>query len=219
MEGIFAVNKPIGVTSHDIVNMVRRKTGVTRVGHGGTLDPLAEGVLVIAVGRENTKLLDEYVKGEKEYVAEIYLGETSTTDDREGVLRQAQDKEIVKPSLEDVKKQLKQFVGTISQIPPLYSSIKLQGKPAHRRMRKGENITLKAREVFVKEVEVLDYEYPVIKLRIATGSGVYIRSIARDLGEKLGTGGYLLSLIRTRVNTFKLENALEITSLKASSLQ
>lgn len=217
MEGIFAVNKPIGVTSHDIVNMVRRKTGVTRVGHGGTLDPLAEGVLVIAVGRENTKLLDEYVKGEKEYVAEIYLGETSTTDDREGD-KKVVNKEI-KPNFEEVKKELKHFEGTISQIPPLYSSIKLQGKPAHRRMRKGENITLKAREVFVKEVEVLDYEYPVIKLRIATGSGVYIRSIARDLGEKLGTGGYLLSLIRTRVNTFKLENALEITSLKASSFQ
>ncbi len=212
MIGIFAVNKPVGVTSHDIVNMVRRNTGVKRVGHGGTLDPLAEGVLVIAVGRENTKLLDAYVKGEKEYITEIFLGATSATDDREG--EKTEVNKTITPSLEKIKKQLKQFEGTISQTPPLYSSIKLQGKPAHRRMRKGEDIKLKAREVFVKEIEVLGYTYPVIKLRIATGSGVYIRSIARDLGEKLGTGGYLLSLIRTRVNTFTIDKALDITSLQ-----
>lgn len=212
MIGIFAVNKPVGVTSHDIVNMVRRNTGVKRVGHGGTLDPLAEGVLVIAVGRENTKLLDAYVNGEKEYITEIFLGATSATDDREG--EKTEVNKTITPSLEKIKKQLKQFEGTISQTPPLYSSIKLQGKPAHRRMRKGEDIKLKAREVFVKEIEVLGYTYPVIKLRIATGSGVYIRSIARDLGEKLGTGGYLLSLIRTRVNTFTIDKALDITSLQ-----
>lgn len=212
MTGIFAVNKPVGVTSHDIVNMVRRKTGVKRVGHGGTLDPLAEGVLVIAVGREHTKLLDSYVRGEKEYIAEIFLGETSTTDDREG--NKTKVNKNLKPSLEEIEKELKLFEGTISQIPPLYSSIKLQGKPAHRRMRKGEDIKLKAREVYVKEIEILEYTYPVVKVRIATGSGVYIRSIARDLGEKLGTGGYLQSLIRTRVNTFTLDKALNIISLQ-----
>ena len=206
--GIFAVYKPLGITSHDVVDIVRKKTGVRRVGHGGTLDPLAEGVLVIAVGRENTKRLNEYVMGGKEYVAEIYLGENSTTDDSEGEKEEI-NKEI-RPELNEVQTVLRLFVGKISQTPPLYSALKLQGQPAHRRMRKGQKVKLEPREVEIKEIALLSYEYPVIKLRVACGPGVYIRSIARDLGEKLSTGGYLKSLIRTRVGEFQLQNAIKL---------
>lgn len=211
MEGIFAVNKPIGMTSHDVVNIVRKKTGIKRVGHGGTLDPLASGVLVIAVGRENTKKLNEYVKGEKEYIAEIKLGQTSTTDDEEG------DKKTVNvktPPLQDkIETTSKLFVGKIMQTPPIYSAVKLAGKPAHRRVRKGETVKLEPREVIIHAIEVLSYKYPILKLKVTTGPGVYIRALARDIGEKLKTGGYLKSLTRTRVNNFTIEKALLLNSL------
>lgn len=205
MEEIFAVNKPSGMTSHDVVAIVRKKTGVKRVGHGGTLDPMATGVLVIAVGRENTKLLNQYVKGEKEYIAEVFLGAKSDTYDAEGKIENVNAK--IKPDIDEINKLIKLFVGKISQIPPVFSSVKIKGIPAHRRVRKGEKIELKAREVIVKSIEILGYSYPTLRLKISTGPGVYIRSIANDLGEKLGTGGYLKSLIRTRVGKFNLKDA------------
>lgn len=208
MDGIFAVNKPKGVTSHDVVNIVRKKTGVKRVGHGGTLDPMATGVLVIAVGRENTKLLDTYVKGEKEYIAQIFLGATSDTYDAEGIIKNANKN--IKPELGKIRDLIKLFIGNIDQVPPIFSSVKINGKPAHRRVRKGEKIELKSRKVIVKSIDILDYHYPILKLKIVTGPGVYIRSIAHDLGGKLGTGGYLTSLTRTRVGQFELENALAL---------
>ncbi len=210
MDGIFAVYKPLGITSHDVVNIVRKKTGVKRVGHGGTLDPLAEGVLVIAVGRENTKQLDQYVKGEKEYIAKVTLGQTSTTDDNEGE-KQSVSINII-PTRDDIEKVSKLFVGNIMQTPPIYSSVKINGKPAHRRVRKGEEIELKPRPVFVKSIGILEYNYPLLKLKIITGPGVYIRSLARDIGEKLGTGGYLSHLLRSRVGIFTVNNAQPLPS-------
>lgn len=220
IKNIFAIYKPVGITSHDVVNIVRKKTGVKRVGHGGTLDPLAQGVLVIAVGRENTKKLYEYVKGEKEYVAEIKLGFESTTDDEEGEKIEINIK--LKPTLEEVEQTLKKFVGKIKQVPPIYSAIKIMGKPAYKLARAlqgrtlpgpdpaTEKIKLEPRIVEIKEIKLLLYKYPVIQLKVTTGPGVYIRSLARDLGEKLATGGYLKSLIRTKVGEFTLENSLDI---------
>lgn len=208
MDGIFAVYKPKGMKSHDVVDFVRKKTGVKRVGHGGTLDPLAEGVLVIAVGRENTKRLENYVKGGKEYVAEIKLGKTSTTDDEDGEKSEVNTK--IEPGLDDIKTALKLFEGKIKQIPPIYSSIKLSGKPSHRRVRQGQKVELEPREVEVKNIELILYDYPVVKIRVQTGPGVYIRSLARDIGENLNTGGYLKSLVRTKVGEFTIENALKI---------
>jgi tRNA pseudouridine55 synthase len=211
MENIFAINKPIGMTSHDVVDIVRKKTGVRRVGHGGTLDPLASGVLVIAVGRENTKRLDEFVKGEKEYIATIYLGANSTTDDGEGEKQNVNVKSI--PQISDIKESIKLFIGNIQQIPPIYSSVKIAGKPSHRRVRRGEDIKLESREVLIKNIEILEYDYPILRLNVTTGPGVYIRSLARDIGEKLKTGGYLEGLIRTRVNTFALSEAKKLDDL------
>ena len=208
MEGIFAVYKPKGMKSHDVVYHVRRTTGVKRVGHGGTLDPLAEGVLVIAVGRENTRLLDQYVKGDKEYIATIFLGANSSTDDEEG------DIEIVNqdtlPSLSEIQEVITKFIGKIEQIPPIYSSIKVKGKPAHRRVRKGETVTLDSRTVIINSITIDHYDYPILKITISCGSGVYIRSLARDIGKELGTGGYLQGLIRTRVGNFTLDQAITL---------
>lgn len=208
MEGIFAVYKPKGMKSHDVVYLVRRATGIKRVGHGGTLDPLAEGVLVIAVGRENTRLLDQYVKGEKEYVATIFLGATSTTDDEEGDIQIVN--ENIKPSLSEVEEVIKKFIGNIEQIPPIYSSIKIKGRPAHRRVRKGETVTLDSRTVIINSIIIDHYDYPILQLKISCGSGVYIRSLARDIGKELGTGGYLKGLIRTRVGNFTIDKAITL---------
>lgn len=209
---IFAVNKPRNMTSHDVVNIIRKKTQVKRVGHGGTLDPLAEGVLVIAVGRENTKLLDKYVKGDKEYIATLKLGYVSETDDSQGPITEF-NKSIV-PKRVEIEDILSNFQGEIMQTPPLYSSIKIKGKPAHRRVRKGQNIQLKPRKVFIKKTELVSYDYPELELRIECGTGVYIRSIARDVGEKLKTGAYLTKLIRTRVGEFTVEDTLKIDEFR-----
>ena len=214
MNNIFAVYKPSGMTSHHVVNLVRRATGVKRVGHGGTLDPLAEGVLVIAVGRENTKKLDTYTKGGKEYEAEITLGITSTTDDGDG------DKTIVDvhtpPTTDRIRDVLKQFEGEILQTPPIYSSIKIQGKPAHRRVRRGEVVELEPRKAIIKNVKLHSYHYPTLTISVETGPGVYIRSLARDIGKSLGTGGYLSKLVRTRVGEFTLENSHSIEEIQPS---
>lgn len=208
MEGIFAVNKPRGITSHDVVDIVRRRTGIRRVGHGGTLDPMAEGVLVIAVGRENTKQLDTYVKGEKEYLATIFLGANSDTYDAEGVIENVSYKD--KPSIDEILKVIKLFIGNIDQIPPIYSSLKIAGKPAHRRVRAGQVVVLEKRSVYIKSIEIISFTFPSLEIKVVTGPGVYIRSLAYDLGKELGTGGYLTKLIRTRVGEFKLANALEL---------
>lgn len=208
MEGIFAVNKPRGMTSHDVVAIIRRKTGVKRVGHGGTLDPMAEGVLVIAVGRENTKLLDTYVKGKKEYIAEIFLGSNTDTYDGEGTIQNVSVKSI--PGLSEIEELITKFQGNIEQIPPIFSSVKIAGKPAHRRVRAGQSVVLEPRTVTIYRIEILEYMYPTLKLRVETGPGVYIRSLAYDIGKELKTGGYLNSLLRTKVGKFNLKDAVQI---------
>jgi len=206
-KGIIAVYKPVGMTSHDVVNVIRRMTGERRVGHAGTLDPLASGVLVVGIGREATRKLGEVVKKEKEYLATVRLGAFSTTDDEEGEKTEIAVSQ--KPSRRDVKKLLAGFVGIISQVPPRFSALKLGGKAAYKLARAGKEVSLAARKVEIKEIEFVSYRFPLIKLRVVTGPGVYIRSLARDIGEKLETGGYLAALERTRVGDFKKRDALK----------
>lgn len=219
MKNIFAVYKPKGPTSFAIVNQVRKITGVKKVGHAGTLDPLASGVLVVAVGREATKKISEEVKKEKEYIADIRLGITSTTDDAEGVLveshkvNKVESPKIIK--LEDVEREIEKFIGEIDQVPPQFSAIKVKGQPAYKSARKGKLIELKSRKALIKEIEILAYKYPDLKIRVVTGPGVYIRSLARDLGEALGAGAYLSDLERTRVGEFTKKDALDLKNLKA----
>ena len=216
MKGIYAVYKPKGPTSHDVIDQLRRETGVKRIGHAGTLDPLASGVLVVAVGRENTKKLGQVVKKEKEYLARIRLGVTSTTDDEEGektegVKSLALDKKPYKvPEIEEVEKAVAKFEGEILQTPPIYSAIKVDGVPAYTLARRGEKPKLKPRKILIKEIEILKYQWPYLELRVVTGPGVYIRTLARDIGQRLKTGAYLAELERIRVGDFTKEKALTI---------
>ncbi|MDO8599692.1 MAG: tRNA pseudouridine(55) synthase TruB, partial [bacterium] len=212
-----------GPTSHDIVDAVRRITGERRVGHAGTLDPMAEGILVIGIGRDATKQLANEVAKEKEYVATVRLGATSTTDDAEGEIEISDSKIQISDS--DIKRILPQFIGRIEQVPPVYSAVKVRGTPAHRRVRKGENVTLAPRIVEIRSIEVLRYEWPLarrslgeggeLELRIVCGPGTYIRSLARDVGRALGVGGYLIALSRTRIGAYTRDTALTIEQFQA----
>jgi tRNA pseudouridine55 synthase len=230
MERIFAVWKPKGPTSHDIIEKIRKRTGVERVGHAGTLDPLAEGVLVVGVGREATKKLREYVGKEKEYVATIRLGMTSTTDDEEGIVKQSAKRppafelpeasragkaqSVTKPTRKEIANVVRSFVGEILQVPPVYSAVKIKGEAAYKRARRGERVLLRPRTVEIKKIKALRYRWPYLTLTVTTGPGVYIRALARDVGRKLGVGGYLAKLVRTRVGEFRQEDALTFALLR-----
>lgn len=207
-KGIFIIYKPKGPTSHDIIAKIRRLTGEQRVGHAGTLDPLARGVLVVAVGREFTKQLSGIVGKEKEYLAVIRLGANSITDDAEGEkIPVAVNK---KPNAAAVKKITMKFMGMVWQLPPAFSALKIKGQPAYKLARQGKAPKLKKRRVEIKEIEILKYKWPNLRLRVVTGPGVYIRALARDIGAKLKTGGYLADLERTRVGEFTKDKTIRI---------
>ena len=211
-KGIIAVYKPIGVSSFDTIKRLRRITGFRKIGHAGTLDPLAKGILVIGIGKKACKSLAENVKKEKEYLAVIKLGQESSTDDEEGIKKLIKvDK---KPKLERIEKIVPKFEGVISQIPPIFSAKKVNGKRAYQLARKGENFTLKPSKVEVKKIELLKYKWPYLRIKVITGPGVYIRALARDIGRELGCGGYLAGLERTRVGEFTCEKAKYIYEAK-----
>ncbi|HMB25958.1 MAG TPA: tRNA pseudouridine(55) synthase TruB [Patescibacteria group bacterium] len=211
LKGIVAINKPKGLSSHDIVDQVRKITGERRIGHAGTLDPLASGVLVVAIGRENTKKISSIVKTEKEYLGEIKLGMVSATDDAEGPLEKVEVKKI--PTFSEVQKAVNKFIGKIEQKPPIYSAIKIKGKKAYELARKGKNPKLKIREVYIGDIKILNYSWPILKLEITCGPGTYIRSLARDIGDELGVGGYVKELKRTKVGDYKIKNSLDLQKL------
>jgi tRNA pseudouridine55 synthase len=218
MDQIFGVYKPIGITSHDVVDLLRKKFREQKIGHAGTLDPLACGVLVIGIGKSSTKKLASVVAKEKEYIATVRLGVTSTTDDEEGEktinLNPPAGGQI--PNPERIQDALREFIGEIMQVPPVYSAVKVKGKEAYKRARKGESVQLAPRRVLVKDIEILKYRWPLLTLRIVTGPGVYIRALARDLGATLGCGAYLSALERTRVGEFTKEHAKNLDSLLKS---
>ncbi|MBI2010907.1 MAG: tRNA pseudouridine(55) synthase TruB [Candidatus Colwellbacteria bacterium] len=197
------------MSSHAVVARVRKKTHEKRVGHGGTLDPFAEGVLVVGVGRESTKKLSQILKGvDKEYLALIELGKTSTTGDSEGKLRQlALPESMLEITKAKTEEALSKFQGEIEQTPPSFSALKVKGVPAYRLARAGKVFTLPKRKVKIKELEILEFKPPFLKLRIVASSGTYIRTLAEDIGEELGVGAYLKELLRTRVGGFKIEDS------------
>ena len=209
-DGIIAINKPSGMTSHDVVAKIRKISGIKKVGHAGTLDPLATGVLVVGIGREATKKLGKIVEKEKEYIANIRLGIDSSTDDEEGEKKKYNVTH--EPTRQDIEKVIDQFIGEIKQLPPRYSAVKIRGKRAYRRARDGEQFPLPFRSIEIKEISIMKFDWPYLKLKVTTGPGVYIRSLARDIGHDLGTGGYLAGLERTRVGAFVIEKSYTIES-------
>lgn len=217
MDGVLNINKPSGPTSHDVVASIRRILREKRVGHAGTLDPLATGVLVVCVGKA-TRIVEYLVAEQKEYRAEMVLGRTTSTEDVEGdVLTQTDASHVTREMVLDA---LPGFTGRIMQIPPMVSAVKYQGERLYKLARKDIQVERQAREVTVYELEMTSFSdnggpdgLPVAGLRIVCSSGTYIRTICADIGEKLGVGGFMLSLVRTRVGSFDLENALELDTL------
>jgi tRNA pseudouridine55 synthase len=185
-----------------------------KIGHAGTLDPLASGVLVIGIGREATKQLSSLIKKDKEYIAEIRFGQVSTTMDEEGEKEITCEKKPENFDLNKIKENLKNYIGEIKQMPPKYSALKINGQTAYKLARKGQEFELKEREVIIYNIEVLEYEWPYLKIKVHCGSGVYIRSLAHDLGTSLDTGAYLSDLERTRVGEFKSNDAISLDNLK-----
>jgi len=205
------VDKPKGMTSHDVVDAVRKKTGQRRVGHGGTLDPNATGLLIVGVGREQTKQLSQFnTQKNKVYEAEIVLGQQRDTDDIEGKIMK---KNNTKPSLDQIKFVLEKFQGEIEQTPPAHSAIKIKGKKAYELARAGKNVKLKPRKVLIKNIKIMSYTYPHLQIEFEVGSGTYIRALARDIGRELGTYAYLANLRRTQVGDFKVEDAKKIEEI------
>ena len=214
MQNILLINKPPGPTSHDIVDDVRKITGESRVGHTGTLDPFAEGLLIVLVGREATKRQAEFLKLDKEYIATLRFGAETDTDDITGSsLSFARDRGQ-KITINDTKRVIQKFIGEISQIPPDYSAIKIKGKKAYELARKGEKPKLEPRKIKIYNIKILNYEWPLLELTVQCSSGTYIRALARDIGRDLGCGAYLEKLIRTKIGKYSLTDAVTIDALR-----
>jgi tRNA pseudouridine55 synthase len=217
MEGIILFNKPKDYTSYQVVEFFKKRTK-KKVGHGGTLDPLAEGLLILGIG-EYTKELNKFLKESiKTYIAEIILGARSTTYDREGKITQTHA-DWTQTHADKIEKILSSFIGEIEQLPPPFSAVKIKGKPAYLLARKGKKVELKPRKVKIYEIRILDYNWPVLKIETTVSSGTYIRSLANDIGEKLGCGGYLNDLKRVRINEFKVEQALTFEDIENNFLE
>ena len=207
-KGYLNVNKPKGPSSFDIVRKVKSMLSEKRVGHAGTLDPLASGVLVVAVGRENTKNINKIQNSKKTYIANIKLGETSLTDDGEGKITKTDFDKI--PDKDNVQNCVNTFTGNILQIPPAYSAKKLNGQRAYKLSRRGESVNLKPCRVTVYGINVIKYKWPHLQIEVLCSKGTYIRSLARDIGKYLETGGYLDKLIRTSVGKYNIKDSISI---------
>lgn len=210
LNGIIVIHKEQGFTSHDVVAKLRGICGQKKIGHTGTLDPAATGVLPVCLGSA-TKLCDMLTGKDKEYVAELLLGvETDTQDTTGAVLARHQ----VEVSEEQVRRCAAAFVGTYEQIPPMYSALKVNGKKLYELARAGREVERRARPVTIYELEILEIRLPVVKLRVVCSKGTYIRTLCADIGARLGCGGTMQSLTRTRVERFSLENSITLAELQ-----
>ncbi len=222
MDGFLLVDKAGGMTSHDVVAMARKKLDTKKVGHAGTLDPMATGVLVLGVGIA-TRLLTYITDGKKSYQGKISLGSSTHTDDKEGdVIFTAPENKLQLITDSQIKEQLAGFVGNIKQRPSSVSAIKIDGKSAHARVRAGENVDIPERDITIDEIEVKQISHLAssieIDLSVTCSAGTYIRAIARDLGEKLEVGGHLTQLRRTLVSPFTLEQCKDIADAQLISI-
>ena len=214
---VFYLDKPLGWTSFDVVKRIRGKLhhrlGIKKlkVGHAGTLDPLATGVLIVCTGKM-TKQIDELQAHVKEYVAEITLGATTPSFDLETPIDATYPTEhITREQVEQVLQQ--QFVGSIKQVPPSYSACKVDGHRAYKMARKGKEVELKAKELVIDEIELLNYSMPRIEIRVVCSKGTYIRALARDIGHALGSGAHLTALRRTRVGGVRVDDCLQVPDM------
>ncbi len=215
MNGILIIDKPKGYTSHDVINILRKELNTKKIGHTGTLDPNATGVLPILVGQA-TKISKYLIEHDKTYIAELKLGEKSLTGDTEGEIIQ---KKVV-PNLTNktVENVLKSFIGKQKQIPPIYSAVKINGKKAYEYARKNQNIELEPREIEIKKIELISFENDIVTYKVTCTKGTYIRALCQDIAEKLGTVGLMQNLCRTQVDNFNIENAVTLEEIRQKGL-
>lgn len=204
IEGILLVDKPKGKTSFSLVAALRKILSVQKIGHAGTLDPMATGVMVLLIGKRFTSLSDQFLSLNKEYVAEVTLGASTDTYDAEGTVKETSSHV---PSLEDLQSALKHFQGKVEQTPPMFSAKKVNGKKLYELARQGQEIERKNAQVEMY-VDLISYEYPQVTLSIACSKGTYVRTIAHDLGEMLGSKGHLSALVRSKSGPFQLGECL-----------
>lgn len=204
-EGLLLVDKPKGKTSFSLISVLRKQTHIQKIGHAGTLDPLATGLMIILIGKSFTRLSEAYIQHEKEYDAQIHLGSTTDTYDAVGKILTSSS---IIPSLQEVETALLQFQGFVQQIPPMFSAKKIKGKKLYELARKGIEIERKPQSVHLK-ITLIEYTYPCVHLNIVCSKGTYIRSIAQDLGQLLTCGAYLSELRRTRCGEFHVKDSLK----------
>lgn len=207
---VLLINKPLNWTSFDVIRRIRSIINIRKVGHAGTLDPLATGLLIVCTGKF-TKRINEFMAAEKEYTGTITLGATTSTFDKEGEPENFKDTSHL--TLTQIQQVTRQFTGTIMQMPPIHSAIKKDGKRAYDLARRGEEVVLEPRKITIREFEITEVTLPVIAFRVVCSTGTYIRSLANDVGAALGTGAYLSSLCRTRIGDFLLKDAMDMEQL------
>ncbi|MGH9174358.1 MAG: tRNA pseudouridine(55) synthase TruB, partial [Vicinamibacterales bacterium] len=217
LNGILVIDKPAGMTSHDVVGRIRRMVGMKRVGHGGTLDPFATGLLVIAVGRA-TRMLQHVQDSDKGYRAHVVLGASTDTADVDGVLLTSSSRDEW-PAVDDLRSVLGAFVGRIDQTPPAFSAIKIGGRKLYEMARAGEPIDVPTRAVTIHAIDIVSYDPPDLFLDIHCGKGTYVRALARDIGERLGTAAYCHALRRTNSGRFCLADAWTLDELAAIDIR
>jgi tRNA pseudouridine55 synthase len=208
---VLLINKPYEWTSFDVIRKVRNLVKIRKVGHAGTLDPLATGLLIVCTGKF-TKRINEYMAQEKEYTGTITLGATTPTFDAESEPRD--EKETGNITVAQINNATSAFTGEIMQVPPMHSAIKKDGKRVYELARRGETIELAARKLVIKEFVITAVEMPIVHFRVVCSTGTYIRSLANDFGAALGCGGYLSSLCRTRIGDYVLDDAMSIPALE-----
>lgn len=219
MDGFVLIDKPAGMTSHDVVDAVRKIAKTRRVGHAGTLDPFATGLLILGLNRA-TKKLGDLVGLHKEYVATARLGETSTTDDPEGKISRTTTNNP-RPTIKDIETAVKAFLGTYTQTAPAYSAKKVGGKKLYELARKGkaDEVERPTKDVTIHEIEILSYEWPELTFRVRCSSGTYIRALTRDIGKTLEIGAYLTNLRRTHIGSFHIEDAVALSDLNERNIE
>jgi tRNA pseudouridine55 synthase len=217
ISGFLLINKPQGITSYEVVKKIKKITGIKKVGHSGVLDPFASGLLIIGINREATKKLNEFLKMDKEYIAVFRLGKESDTYDRDGVIKENLVTKI--PTLEEIKKCLATFEGEFEQIPPPYSNKRIKGQRARDLIRKGLAVILKPQKIKIYQIEILDYKFPELKIKVSCSSGTYIRSLAHDFGLKIKTGAYVEKLTRTKIGEYQLKEAIDLSLLNKDNWQ
>ncbi|PLX20300.1 tRNA pseudouridine(55) synthase TruB [Candidatus Parcubacteria bacterium] len=213
--GFVLIDKNPGISSHGVVNALRNITGIKKIGHAGTLDPFASGLLILAIGRESTKQIDYFVKKDKKYIATLKLGASTDTYDREGIIKTSpQTKEL---ETKQIKSCLAEFIGEQDQIPPMFSAKKINGQKLYNLARKGIEIERQPSRINIYDIGIKKFSWPYLEIEVSCSTGTYIRSLANDIGIKLGCGAYLEDLRRTAIGDYNIKNAQKVDILNNSN--